>query len=64
MATDDEIKKLCTRVLQIEDPQSFRAALTELKAALQARFARTGSKGIHLIPKMSKVKDIAKDGAD
>lgn len=60
---DDEIKKLCTKVLrQAEDLEAFQATLGELRAAIREHFAKMENDGIRLVPKKRKVRDRLKNG--
>lgn len=61
MPTDVEIRELCAKVLQQkEDLEAFQAAVAELKAAIHEHFANIETPGIHLVPKLNKVRYIVK----
>lgn len=61
MPSDKEIRKLCAKVLeQAEDVEAFAVVLAELKAAIREHFASIETGGIHMVPKLSKVRDRAK----
>lgn len=61
MSRDDEIKKLCMKVLrQAEDLEAYQAALSELRAAIHDHFAKIES--LHLVPKKRQDWDGLKNG--
>lgn len=61
VSRDDEIKKLCMKVLrQAEDLEAYQAALSELRAAIHDHFAKIES--LHLVPKKRQDWDGLKNG--
>lgn len=57
MPSDQKTRELCAKVILAEDPESFEAAIAELKSALREHGVRAGNKNIHMLLKISKFPD-------
>jgi hypothetical protein len=53
---EDQIRKMCLRVLAAEDQETFRAALSELNVVVRNHIQDLENLGIHLILKAPKPK--------
>ena len=64
MATDENIRELCQRVINARDLEEFQATLNELRTAMREHFTGAGNLNAQILLQIRQLKEKKKDGTE